>query len=78
VPQLLSRGLAGLMCAQALLRLIFSDQYGDSEPIRTKWFGNGLASAPGELPIRGPLTIVTTTIALVLLTNLRRERVVLP
>ena len=40
VPQLLSRGLAGLMCVQALLGLVFSDQYRDPEPIRTTWFGN--------------------------------------
>jgi hypothetical protein len=39
-PQLLSRGLAVLMCAQPLLGLIFSDQYRDAEPIRTTWFGN--------------------------------------
>jgi hypothetical protein len=36
----------------------------------------GLASAPGELPIWGTLTLVTTVIALVLLANLQRERVV--
>jgi hypothetical protein len=40
VPQLLSQGLAGLMCAQALLGLVFSEQYRDPEPIRTTWFGN--------------------------------------
>jgi hypothetical protein len=35
----------------------------------------GLANAPGELPIWGTLTIFTTTIALLLLANIRHERV---
>ena len=35
----------------------------------------GLASAPGELPVRGTLLVVTTVIALVLLANVRQERV---
>lgn len=36
----------------------------------------GLASAPGELPVWGTLLVVTTIIALVLLANVRRERVI--
>jgi hypothetical protein len=36
----------------------------------------GLASAPGELPIWAPLTIFTTIVALVLIANVRRQRVV--
>jgi hypothetical protein len=35
----------------------------------------GLANAPGEIPIRGTLTIFLASIAFVLLTNTRRERV---
>ena len=35
----------------------------------------GFASAPGELPIWGTLTMFTTIIALVLLTNVQRGRV---
>jgi hypothetical protein len=33
----------------------------------------GFATAPGELPIWGSLTLVTTTVAFVLLANVRRE-----
>jgi hypothetical protein len=36
----------------------------------------GLASAPGELPIWAPLTILTTIVALVLVANVRPQRVV--
>jgi hypothetical protein len=35
----------------------------------------GLADAPGELPIWGPLAIFTTFVALVLLANIRHERI---
>jgi hypothetical protein len=34
----------------------------------------GLANAPGELPLWGPLTLLMMTIALMLWTNIRRER----
>jgi len=38
----------------------------------------GLVNAPGELPIWGPLTIVTTIVVLVLLGNIRQARGVFP
>jgi hypothetical protein len=34
----------------------------------------GLASAPGEVPMWGTLTVFTTAVTLLLLTNIRRER----
>jgi hypothetical protein len=37
----------------------------------------GLASAPGELPIWGTLTVITSVIAFALLANLKSERIVL-
>jgi hypothetical protein len=37
----------------------------------------GLASAPGELPVWAPLTIFTTVVALVIVANVRPQRVVL-
>jgi hypothetical protein len=38
----------------------------------------GLASKPGELPVWGPLALLTAAIALVLLRNVRQERVARP
>ena len=37
----------------------------------------GIARAPGELPIWGPLTLFTAAVALLLLTNIRSERTAL-
>ena len=60
VPLLLTRALAGLMTAQALLGLLLSEHYRDPEPIRTTWFGNDWVTLVLALPLlvsvwRGPL-----------------------
>jgi hypothetical protein len=38
--------------------------------------GRGLPAAPGELPIWGPLALFTTILAVVLVANVRPQRVV--
>jgi hypothetical protein len=51
VAPLLTRGLAGLMCAQALLGLALPEQYRDPEPIHSSWVGNDWVTMVLALPL---------------------------
>lgn len=50
-PRLLTWGLAGLMCSQALLGLALPGAYRDAEPIRTAWFGNDWITLVVSVPL---------------------------
>jgi hypothetical protein len=51
VAQSLTRVLAALMCGQALLGLVFPEQYRDPEPIRSSWFGNDVITVVLAVPL---------------------------
>jgi len=86
-PYRLSVTLAVLMLAQALLGLLFQQQYRDDEWITAAslYFlvlsvnsviaiHRGLAETPGELPMWGSLAILTSAATLLLLVNARTDR----
>jgi hypothetical protein len=51
VPDLLTRVLAVLMRVQALMGLLLPEQYRDSEPIKTTWFGNDWVTLVVAVPL---------------------------